>query len=157
LKDFGFFLEDSFEDYNFAWGNICIFKKVFFCLLKIFFNVNGKATMSHTHSLFSFPKGRGSHLYVYVYLIDKNVRSGFTTQFWRVPYNTWKCPSMREWILLVEGLPTVVRMHPDLLATFSFYFILFITYKIIQYSRTVAGKWKHCITTLVDPYFSRAF
>jgi hypothetical protein len=65
--------------------------------------------------------------------------------------------SMREWILLFEGLPTVVRMHPDLLATFSFYFILFITYKIIQYSRTVAGKWKHCITTLVDPYFSRAF
>jgi hypothetical protein len=53
--------------------------------------------------------------------------------------HTWKCPSMREWI--VEGLPTVLRMHPNLLATFNLSSILFITYKIIQYSRTVAGKW----------------
>ncbi len=81
---------------------------------------------THTHTpCFLFPRGGGYIYNVYVYLIDKNVRSGFTTQFWRVPYIHGNAPSMREWILLVEGLPTVVRMHPNLLATFSFYFILF--------------------------------
>jgi hypothetical protein len=69
---------------------------------------------------------------------------------------TWKCPSMREWILLIEGLPTILRMHPNLLATFCFYFILLSLIKLFNIQE-LGGKWKHCITTLAVPLLFKSF
>jgi len=56
-KIFGFFLEDFFEDYIFAWWNIWISTNLLFAL-KILFNENGKATVCDTPIVFSSLKGK---------------------------------------------------------------------------------------------------